>query len=171
MKFRVLRKQNNSRDCVVCGPSNPLSLGAMFYECSNEQGEAVLVTKFSTRFEHQSYPGRTHGGITGALLDEAIGRAVSMRREHAWGVTMEFTVKFRKPVPLGEELFAISKTTTMTSRVFEGEGSIMDKTGQVLATATGRYLQLEANRITLEGVTPENWFYIDEELPEWIQIG
>lgn len=54
--------------------------------------------------KQQSYPGRLHGGITTALLDETIGRAIMIRYEEMlWGVTVEFTTKFKKPIPIEQE--------------------------------------------------------------------
>ena len=147
-----------------------MGMKARFYECEDENGEKVLVTMFRTIFEHQSYPGRTHGGISATLLDEAVGRAIAIPLPHAWGVTMEFSIRYLKPVPLGAELIAVTRTTKLTSRVFEGDGRIMDKRGTVLATATGKYLQLRADQISPEGMTPENWFYVDEDLPEYIEL-
>jgi len=155
----------------VCGTKNVLSLGARFYECTDDEGKSVLVTKFRTRFEHQSYPGRTHGGITSTLLDEAIGRSVSIPLPHAWGVTLDLNIKYKKPVPLDKDLYAITWTTKITSRVFEGEGYIVDRDGTVLATACGRYMQLDPSKISPEGITAENWFYVDEDLPTHIDIG
>lgn len=177
MKFKVIRKQNNSRDCIVCGTRNKSGLNAKFYECLEVDAEGnvtenpVLVTIFRTEFHHQSYPGRTHGGITGALIDEAVGRSVSIPLPHAWGVTMTLSVRYIKPVPLEEELYAVTKTTKLTSRVFEGEGGVYDKDGTLLATCEGRYLKLNPEQISPDGITEENWFYVDEDLPEFIVIG
>ena len=55
---------------------------------------------FTARDEHQSYPGRLHGGISATVLDETIGRAILIRSQgEVWGVTVEFTMRFKKPVP------------------------------------------------------------------------
>jgi acyl-coenzyme A thioesterase PaaI-like protein len=70
IKYKVIRKQENSKLCLVCGMENDLGLKISFYELEN--GEVVSI--FNTKDEHQSYPGRLHGGITGAILDETIGK-------------------------------------------------------------------------------------------------
>ena len=41
------------------------------------------------REEHQSYPGRLHGGISSTILDETIGRAILLLQPDVWGVTVE----------------------------------------------------------------------------------
>ena len=59
MKKRVIKKQHNSRKCFVCGLKNDLGLKASFYEIDNDD----LIAVFKPLDEHQSYPGRLHGGI------------------------------------------------------------------------------------------------------------
>ena len=61
-----------------------------------------LVAIFTPEDIHQSYPGRLHGGIASTILDEAIGRAILMKDDNIWGVTLELNVKFKKPVPYDE---------------------------------------------------------------------
>ena len=106
MRHRVLGKQPNSRMCLVCGLKNPLGLKASFFELDN--GE--LMALFRPLKEHQSYPGRLHGGIAAAILDETIGRAIMIPHDdEIWGVTVEFTTRYRKPVPLEEEIRVIGR--------------------------------------------------------------
>ena len=100
MKLKVLKKQNNSDMCVVCGLSNALSLRTRFYATEGE----LMVGLVTGRDEHQSYPNRMHGGMITALLDEVIGRAINIPEPEAFGVTSEINVKFKKPVPLNEEI-------------------------------------------------------------------
>ncbi|MCL2846522.1 MAG: PaaI family thioesterase [Firmicutes bacterium] len=171
MKYKVNRKQNISAMCIVCGDKNGLGIQTRFYECTNESGEDVLLTVFTPRAEHQSYPGIMHGGMTAAILDEACGRAMSIHRPEKWGVTLELQVKYRKPVPLGAELYCETKMIKETSRGFEGEGKMFDRDGKILATAVGTFVYMDPLKINAEGVTPENWYYIEEELPEYIEIG
>lgn len=145
MKQPVVRKQANSRKCVICGLSNPLSVGAEFYELAN--GELAGV--FTAREEHQSYPGRLHGGIITALLDETIGRAILVGRDTAtWGVTVEFRTRFLKPVPLDVPLRAVGRIVNEEERTFEGTGEILLPNGDVAATGSGKYVKLPIERIT-----------------------
>ncbi len=41
-------------------------------------GVPEVLGVFTLREEHQSYPGRLHGGISTAILDETIGRAITI---------------------------------------------------------------------------------------------
>lgn len=154
MEHRVKRKQHNSRMCLVCGLKNGLGLHASFYEL--ESGE--LVAMFSGREEHQSYPGRLHGGISAALLDETIGRAIL--HAHAtdfWGVTLEFTTKFRRPVPLGVELRVVGRITKESGRLFEGTGEILLPDGEVAVSGSGRYMKLPLEKIADFDVEAQEW--------------
>ena len=103
MKYKVVKKQNGSKRCIVCGVDNELGLKASFYELENNE----LVAICNTKDWHQSYPGRVHGGMSAALLDETIGRAVSINDETVWGVTVSLELKYRKPVPTDLSLIHI----------------------------------------------------------------
>jgi len=144
MKHRVIRKQQNSRMCLVCGLKNPLGLKAAFYELDSQQ----LVCLFKPSEVHQSYPGRLHGGITTAILDETVGRAVNVRNEHMmWGVTVEFTTRFKKPIPLDTELRVVGRIVKQDSRFFEGTGEIILPDGSIGAAGHGRYLKMPIEKI------------------------
>ncbi len=162
---KVLGAQNVSRMCMVCGTENGAGLGARFYEL--DDGELLGV--FRPRHEHQSYPGRLHGGIATTLLDETIGRAVNIGDPDAWGVTVELTVRFKKPVPLDSEVRSIGRITKDSSRLFEGTGEIVLADGTVAVEASGRYLKMPIDKIA-EGDFDEQWFPDARELPERVDI-
>ena len=143
MKHKVTGKQQNSKMCLVCGMQNDFGLKTYFYELEN--GEVVSV--FTPRDEHQSYPGRLHGGITGAILDETIGRAIMIKEKDIWGVTIELNITYRKPVPLNTELRAVGRITKDSRRIFEGTGELLLPNGEVAATAHGRYMKMPIDKI------------------------
>lgn len=167
MKYKIAKKQENSRMCLVCGMANELGLKAAFYELEN--GDLAAV--FTPKEEHQSYPGRMHGGIAGAILDETIGRSILIKQPDTWGVTIELALKYRKPVPLGEELRVVGRVTKDTSRIFEGTGELLLKNGDVAVTATGRYMKLPISKIADFDEDKEAWQVIQgENEPEKIEI-
>lgn len=159
MEHKVLKKQNNSKSCIVCGLENNLGVKASFYEIDN--GELVAIC--TCEDHHQSYPGRLHGGISAALLDETIGRAISITNPNLWGVTIELSTKYRKPVPLGEEIKVIGRITKETHRGFEGTGEIILKNGDVAVTAHGRYIKLTIDKITDSDFVDDEWITIENE--------
>ena len=154
MGQRVMRKQPNSKMCLVCGMKNSLGLKAFFYELEN--GEVLAI--FHPCEEHQSYPGRMHGGIATAILDETIGRAGMIKYgEDMWGVTMEFHTRFRKPVPLDAELRVLGRITGEKKRAFVGSGEILLPDGAVAVEGKGRFLKLPIDKIADFDVDEQEW--------------
>jgi uncharacterized protein (TIGR00369 family) len=143
MRYKVKRKQPNSRMCLVCGLMNEFGLKSRFYELENNE----LVALFTPCEEHQSYPGRMHGGMISAILDETVGRAIMAFDHDFWGVTIELNVKYLKPVPLDEELMVVGRITKDSRRIFEGTSEIILQSGEVAAEAEGRYLKMPLDRI------------------------
>ena len=141
--MKVLKKQLNSHDCIICGVDNESGLKAPFYEME----DSTVVSKFIYRDIHQSYPGRTHGGMITCMLDELIGRAIWITEPETWGVTATINVRFHKPVPLNEELMGIGRVTKNNRFLFEASGEIKDKTGTILASATATYFKLKPEQI------------------------
>ena len=165
MDRKVLAAQNVSRMCMVCGAENPWSLKARFFEL--DSGELLGV--FAPLESHQSYPGRLHGGITSAILDETIGRALNILQPDAWGVTVELTVRFKKPVPLGCELRATARITRDSRRLFEGTGELVLPDGTVAADASGKYMKMPIDQIA-EGDFGVEWFADAREAPASVEL-
>ncbi len=165
MNHKVIAAQNVSRMCMVCGAQNPWSLKARFYELEN--GELTGV--FQPLETHQSYPGRLHGGISSAILDETIGRAINVSDPDAWGVTVELTVRFRKPVPLDGEIHAVGRITKDSRRLFEGTGEIVLDDGTVAVEASGKYMKLPIDQIA-DGDFGREWFPDEREMPDSVRL-
>lgn len=167
MEYTVIKKQNNSDMCAVCGFNNPYSLKADFFEV---QG-GIVVGLTQGLEEHQSYPHRMHGGLISALLDESMGRAIQIPDPNIWGVTSELSVKFRKPVPLGEPLKIVGYITKETQRIFIGEGFIEDNEGKLLATAKATYIKIPLEKIVNDDSCKVAWEYMPKATdPKTINI-
>ncbi len=150
----VTAKQPNSKMCLVCGLKNPFGLHTSFFELDNNE----LLAVFKPRGEHQSYPGRLHGGIISTILDETIGRAIMIQSEgDIWGVTVDLQIRFKKPVPLDEELRVIGRITKDSSRFFEGTGKLLLQDGTVAATGHGKYLKVPLEKIADFDVDHQEW--------------
>lgn len=141
--MKVLKKQKNSRYCIICGMDNDASVKAPFYEMEDK----TLVSLFQFKLIHQSYPGRVHGGMITAMLDELIGRALWIDAPTTYGVTTNLNIKYRKAVPYDQNLVAVAKLTKNTSMFFSGVGKIFDEEGNVLAEAEANYLKLPPDKI------------------------
>ena len=150
----------------MCGRSNAAGLHASFYELDNGELVGVAVA----RHEHQGYPGRLHGGMASALLDETIGRAIGITQPEVWGVTVELNVRFRKPVPLGQELRAVGRITKDSSRLFEGTGELLLPDDTVAVEARGKYMKLPLAAIAGEDLDDTQWFADEEPSPAAVQL-
>jgi len=168
MKHKVTKKQPISKMCFVCGEKNDFGLQAGFYE--TDAGELVALINPSD--QHQGYPGRMHGGIAAAILDETIGRSVCIGKdEQIWSLTLELKTKFRKPIPLDQELKIVGRITSEGNRAFEGTGEIILPTGEIAVSAEGKYMKVSLDRITSELSIDEDWFYSDSpDDPSEIEI-
>lgn len=161
MKVKVTAAQKISRDCLVCGVDNPLGLKARFYNLQNGQ---VMAVYRSHRWL-QSYPGRQHGGISAAILDETIGRAIELLEPGCWGVTASLSLRYRKPVPLDVPLRVVAQVTRNSSRAFDGSGQLLLPDGTVAVTAEGRYVKMGLEQIVGDslpaGEDPEQMMFPD----------
>ena len=126
---------------------NPFGLKAPFYVLDNDS-VATIVT-FNQM--HQSYPDRTHGGMSATLLDELMGRALWINEPGTFGVTTTMSVTYRRPVPYGVKLKARAYITFNSSRGFSAKGEIYDFDGKLLVQGEARYLKLPFERAFGEG--------------------
>ena len=150
-----MKKQPTSRMCFVCGESNPGGVHVRFYE----QEDGSLLARFTGADHHQGYPGRMHGGVITAIMDETMGRAIMIPHGEAiWGVTAELSVRFRRPVPLGVELTAVGRIALEKSRTFEGTGELYLPDGSVAVEGSGKYVKLDIRKIADFDPEREQWY-------------
>ena len=130
-----------SRGCFVCGTDNPggLDLGPQ------KEGERVTV-RFTPKKVHLGFSKAVHGGITASLLDEVIGVACGQKSDGKCA-TVELTVRYKRPLIEGVEVYAEGWCSGADGKIMLGEGRITDPKGNVLATGTGRFLPLQAEQI------------------------
>ncbi len=154
--------------CFVCGEKNDFGLHANFYE--TEAGELVALIHPSE--EHQGYPGRLHGGIAASILDETIARSICIGKdEQIWGVTLELKTRYRKPVPLGQELKVVGCVTREGTRSFEGKAELLLPDGEIAVSAEGKYIKLTIGQIADDQNLSDDWFFADnQDDPSEIEI-
>jgi uncharacterized protein (TIGR00369 family) len=168
VKHKVLKKQHISKMCFVCGENNDFGLHAKFYETDDNQ----LVAFINPSEQHQGYPGRMHGGLAATILDETIARSICIgKHEQIWGVTLEFKIRFRKPVPLGVELKVVGRVISEGSRAFDGSGEILLPGGEIAVSAVGKYMKMNINKIAGDQLPDDDWFFAeDNDDPSEIEI-
>lgn len=144
--IKVVAPQHTSGNCFICGVDNQAGLKARFYELEN--GEAAAL--FTVPEAHNGYPGRVHGGVSGALLDEVVGRAITILEPETWGVTVELHTRYLKPIPTETPLSARGRIEKVKGRSFTGSGELYLPDGTVAASCTGTYVKLPIERIATE---------------------
>jgi len=88
---------------------------------------------------YQGWRDVIHGGILATLLDEACVHAC--RTIGPFPVTAEISVKFKKPVPPGAEIFVRGEVIQQRRRVLLARGRL-EINGQVYAEAEAKVLLL-----------------------------
>lgn len=160
--MKVISKQNNSHRCLICGMDNELGVKAQFYNM--EDGSVGGL--FTFRPEHQSYPGRVHGGMLATMIDELAGRVLWTDRPDQIAVTMDISVKYRKPVPYDVPLKGRGVYEKKLSRAYSAKCYILDYDNNVLAEGEARYLIMPAAQVSDATLEEELDVYIEDEVKE-----
>jgi acyl-coenzyme A thioesterase PaaI-like protein len=126
-----LRKQPNSRDCFVCGMENQYGLALAFYERGS--GEVVCRVRLPDRY--QGFPGLAHGGVLAAMLDEAAMRAAMAGDHPRFMLTARMTIRYRKPVPVGEPLELVGHLLRHSGRLSTARAQLRLSDGSLAAEA------------------------------------
>ena len=120
--------------CFVCGQDNPhgLRLSFAYPEPGSAETDLVIPERFS------GWERLTHGGLLATLLDEAMAHACISREGNA--VTVEITVRFLKPVEVGQRVRVRGRVRAVKGRVVETEGEVLNPEGQEVANGQARFL-------------------------------
>ena len=123
--------------CFGCGPNHEIGLRVRTFKAGDGVLSPIIVPQ---RF--QGPRGSAHGGIVAAYLDEVLAGAAFCHAGRAH-VTGELTARYVKPTPLERALLGRARVVRETPRYLDLEGTLEDlETGQVVATAAGRFFPL-----------------------------
>jgi acyl-coenzyme A thioesterase PaaI-like protein len=114
----VLDQGNNPDQCWVCGQANKDGLRIPFHR----DGEHGAKADYTSRVEHDGWPGVLHGGITFALMDEALAWALFFQGIR--GVTARAETSFKRPIRTGTPLAIRGWTTTRRRRLITAQAEI-----------------------------------------------
>jgi acyl-coenzyme A thioesterase PaaI-like protein len=124
--------------CYGCGPDCPGGLGV----CVSVGAPA----RFTVLAVHQGAPGRAHGGVLAALLDEVIGITVwSLGKTYA---TARLEVDYVMPVPVGASLHVAAVCTGIDGRKVHAEARarLGAADGPIAVRAAALYVELPQAR-------------------------
>ena len=133
----VLRQQSHP-ECFVCGPANGHGLGLEFRTAADGAVEAM----FACEPVFAGYPGMLHGGIICSLLDGAMTNCMFAHGMVA--VTADMNVRFRHPVIVNRPATVRAKLNSETDSPIHRLTAEVVQEGQVVATATARFIDKDA---------------------------
>lgn len=125
-------------DGIVTGKANPLGLAA---DMTRDGDVAVLRATLGPAFE--GAPGRAHGGVMAALIDEVMGFVLSINATAAY--TGRLTVTYRAPTPLGVEIELRAKLHSHHGRKLRIEADAHHGTAHI-AHGEGLFIAVDPER-------------------------
>jgi acyl-coenzyme A thioesterase PaaI-like protein len=128
-----------AKQCYGCGSDNERGLRLKFRQ---EDGRAVA--EFTPEQFLQGFPGYMHGGGVATALDEAMGWAAY--QVGLWAMTAKFTMRFRRPVPLRQQVKVSGWVTRDRGRFLEVRAEMRSRQGHLLAEADGVFVRLDGER-------------------------
>jgi uncharacterized protein (TIGR00369 family) len=121
--------------CFCCGKNNEHGLHlSIDYP---EKGTAETTFAIPERFS--GWREMTHGGLLSMVLDELMAHACISAGVRA--VTAELTVRFVKPVAIGDTVRVVGRVSEERGKLVATEGRIEGADGAVIAQATARFLR------------------------------
>lgn len=129
-----LKLQDDDK-CFVCGKENPHGLKLTF---KNKDGK--IISEFTPSKIHQGYKNITHGGIISSILDDAMVYAAV--EEGILPITAEITVRFKKPLMIGETAIIEAEANKRNSKLVITHAKLIRKTDSALvAEASGKIIK------------------------------
>lgn len=167
MKFRIRKRMSYEPNCIVCGVGNPIGVGAQFYETEDNR----VLGVFTAKQVHRSYPHTLHGGISAAILDDCIGRAIKLTAPSLWGLTVDLHLTYKKAVPVDVECFVLGSLTGEAGRVYSCEGCIILPDGEVAVTAEGKYFKVDDRSLVEKAGDTDYTMEVESApCPEYIEV-
>ncbi|MFH1699972.1 MAG: PaaI family thioesterase [Candidatus Zixiibacteriota bacterium] len=119
--------------CFVCGEGNPIGLQARFYYDGRK-----AISEITADERYAGYKNIIHGGILATMLDEIMIK--SLLAEDLYVVTAEMTVRFKRPVYIGDKLRFEGYKTGTRGPVYLTEGKAINQNDDIIAEASGKYI-------------------------------
>lgn len=128
----------DNQNCFVCGENNPVGLKTSI-QVDRDAMSAQCTLTIPT--EYQGWEGMVHGGIISALLDEVAAYAGMIVAKTV--VTGELKTRFRKPVPVGQQITVSAQVVKHSRRgvMVDAQLSIQD---EILASAEAKMVVVRA---------------------------
>lgn len=133
---KMTKNIRNESMCFACSPKNPIGLKLQFFM----EGDTCKAS-FVGGPEHQGWAGLIHGGLIATLLDEVM--AQWLWKNGITAMTAEMTTRFKKAVPVDQELTLEGYLLSDRGRLVELGGRIVLPGGEVAAEATSKFFRVD----------------------------
>ncbi len=130
--------------CFVCEPANPRGLQIPFFHDTDAD---VVFATFELPSEFSGAPTLVHGGVTLALIDEAMSWA-TIAIGHKFAYTGETSARFVWPVRLGRSYRVEASLADRAERRIVTEAAVLDAKGRACVTATATMIVLDLEQAT-----------------------
>ncbi len=148
-----LNPQPSSKHCFVCGVENRFGLQMHF--CEDREGKVYAEYVVPEHF--QGYPGTVHGGILSTMLDELMGRALMSGDPNHFSVTAKITVRYRKPVPIGQPIKLVGMLVQRRGRVSVSRGEVSLPDGSIAVEAEATMVDLPRTEVEQARLESLGW--------------
>lgn len=119
----------------ISGRASPWGLDPRIFRDGDE-----AVAHITLRAAHEGAPGRSHGGIVAALLDDICGFVLTIHARPAY--TGELTIRYEAGTPIGVPLECRCRLDHSEGRKMHISGELT-ASGQVVARVRGLFLAIE----------------------------
>ncbi len=121
--------------CFVCDQDNEGGLRQRFF-LDDELGR--VVAEFVPSADHSGAPNYAHGGVSMAILDDAMAWAIIAMKER-FGLTRKVEVDFIRPVPVGVAHEVQAWIDSFEGRSLVARAELRNPEGKLCVAAKARY--------------------------------
>ncbi len=148
-------------NCFVCEPANERGLRIPFFHDDELQ---VVTAEFELTDAFSGAPTLVHGGVTLAVIDEAMAWAcIAVGRQ--WAVTTETTTRFHRTVRVGSLYRVEAAVVDHVDGLMRTSARVLDRRGELRVESTASFTTLgeaQATRLSGADVAAGNRRFLNE---------
>jgi acyl-coenzyme A thioesterase PaaI-like protein len=134
-------------DSIVTGAANPMGIAAQLWR---EGDVTCMQVTLGKAFE--GAPGRAHGGVVAAMLDEVMGAVNALHGALAF--TAQLDISYHAPTPVGEPILARAWLARQDDRKRYVEATMLAD-DLLVASAKGLFITIDRSAFLEQLLTPE----------------
>ena len=140
-------------NCFVCDPTNPQGLQIPFFH-DTEAG--IVVAEFELSDSFSGAPTLVHGGVTLAVLDEAMAWAcIAIGKQ--WAVTTETTTNFHRAVRVAGRYRVEAEVVDHVDTAMRATARVLDQRDVIRAEAKATFTTVgEAQALRIAGAATDD---------------